>query len=379
VGKRERAGASIEIESGEEGLIMGETAKPAPGQPGVRVAAIVEFISRALVSVGVPPEDAGQVAALMADSDARGGDAHGVFRLPQYVKQIQDGAVNPRPNIRIVNDRAGTALIDGDNALGHLVMKRAAELAVEKARKCGVGWVGTRRSNHAGPAQLYPRMAAARDMIGLYFGVANANVVPPWGGTEALLGTNPIAIAVPALRHPAIVLDMATTNTAFGKIRLKAQRDEPMPEGWMIDRQGKPLTDPKRANEGFLVPVGGPKGYGLALMIGLLTGTLNGAAFGRNVVDYTVDSKTPSNTGQAMMALDIAAFADVEEFKRNVDEVWEVMKSSPTLPGFDEIRLPGERSEDIYRERMAQGVPLGVPLRKVLDELADRLGIQRLQ
>lgn len=357
---------------------MNESAKAAPGPPGVEVPAIAQFITRALVSVGVHQEDARQAAALMAESDARGGDAHGVFRLPQYVKQIQEGAVNARPNIQVVNDRPGTALIDGDNGLGHLVMKRAAELAVEKARRSGVAWVGTRRSNHAGPAQLYPRMAAAQDMIGIYFCVGNANLVPPWGGTEALLSTNPIAIAVPGLRHPSIVLDMATTNAAFGKIRLKAQRNEPMPEGWMIDREGKPLTDPKRAGEGFLLPIGGAKGYGLALMIGLLAGTLNGAAFGRDVVDYTVDSKTASNTGQSILAVDIAAFADVEAFKRDVDEVWDVMKSSPTLPGVDEVRLPGERSENLYRERMARGVPLSPPLRKALDELADRLGIPRL-
>lgn len=358
---------------------MSEPAKAVPNQPAFQVAQIVKFIARALVSVGVSPEDAQQVAALMAESDARGGEAHGVFRLPQYVKQIQEGAVNARPKIQIVSDRAGTALIDGDNGLGHLVMKRATELALEKARRCGVAWVGTRRSNHAGPAQLYPRMAAAQDMIGIYFCVGNANLVPPWGGTEALLSTNPIAIAVPGLRHPSIVLDMATTNAAFGKIRLKAQRNEQMPEGWMIDRQGQPLTDPKRASEGFLLPIGGPKGYGLALMFGLLAGTLNGAAFGRDVVDYTVDSKTPSNTGQAIMAVDISAFADVEAFKQDVDEVWDEMKSSPVLPNFDEVRLPGERSETLYRERMAQGVPLGAPLRKVLDELADRLGIERLQ
>ena len=358
---------------------MSETAKPAPGPPAVEIAEIISFVTRGLASVGIPPEEAGQVAALMAESDARGGDAHGVFRLPQYVKQIQEGAVNARPNIRIVGERAGTALVDGDNALGHLVMKRATALAIEKARQCGIGWVGTRRSNHAGPAQLYPRIVAAQDMIGLYFCVGNANLVPPWGGTEVLLSTNPVAIAVPASQHPSIVLDMATTNTAFGKIRLKAQRNEPMPEGWMIDRQGQPLTDPRRASEGFLVPVGGPKGYGLALMFGLLAGTLNGAAFGRDVVDYTVDSKTASNTGQAIMAVDVSAFADVQSFKRSVDEVWEVMKSSPTLPGVDEVRLPGERSEMLYRERMARGVPLGAPLRKVLDELADRLGIQRLQ
>ena len=358
---------------------MSETAKPAAGQPHVEIAKLIEFITRALAAAGIPPDDAGQVAALMAEADARGGDAHGVFRLPQYVKQIQSGAVNPRPDIRIVSSKAGTALVDGDDALGHLVMKRATELAIEKASQCGVGWVGTRRSNHAGPAQLYPRMAAAQDMIGLYFCVGNANLLPPWGGTEALLSTNPISIAVPASRHPIITLDMATTNTAFGKIRLKAQRGEPMPEGWMIDREGKPLTDPKRASEGFLVPIGGPKGYGLALMIGLLAGTLNGAAFGRDVVDYTVDSKTPSNTGQSIVALDIAAFADVQSFKLEVDEVWDVMKSSPTLPGVDEVRLPGERSEQIYRERMALGVPLSDGQRKVLDELADQLDILRLQ
>jgi L-2-hydroxycarboxylate dehydrogenase (NAD+) len=358
---------------------MSETAKPVAGHPPVEIEILIEFISRALAATGIPPEDARQVAALMAEADARGGDAHGVFRLPQYVKQIQNGAVNPRPNIQVVSDQAGTALVDGDNAVGHLVMKRATELAIAKARQCGVGWVGTRRSNHAGPAQLYPRMVAAQDMIGLYFCVGNTNLVPPWGGTEVLLSTNPIAIAVPASRHPIISLDMATTNTAFGKIRLKAQRNEPMPEGWMIDRQGKPLTDPNRASEGFLVPIGGPKGYGLALMIGLLAGTLNGGAFGRDVVDYTVDSKTPSNTGQSIVAVNIAAFADVQSFKEQVDEVWDVMKSSPTLPGVDEVRLPGEHSEQIYRERMAHGVPLSEAQRKVLDELADHLGIARLR
>jgi LDH2 family malate/lactate/ureidoglycolate dehydrogenase len=357
---------------------MSETAKPATGPALVEIPRLVEFIARSLAAVGVRPEDAGQVAALMAEADARGGDAHGVFRLPQYVKQIQQGAVNPRPNIQVMNSRAGTALIDGDNALGHLVMKRAAELAIEKARQCGIGWVGTRHSNHAGPAQLYPRMASAQDMIGIYFCVGNTNLVPPWGGTEVLLSTNPIAIAVPGAKHPSIVLDMATTNTAFGKIRLKAQGGEPMPEGWMIDREGKPLTDAKRASEGFLLPIGGAKGYGLALMIGLLAGTLNGGAFGRDVIDYTVDSKTPSNTGQSILVVDIAAFADVQSFKQDVDEVWDEMKSSPTLPGVDEVRLPGERSEKVYRERMAHGVPLTEGQIRILDELADRLGVARL-
>lgn len=152
-----------------------------------------------------------------------------------------------------------------------------------------------------------------------------------------------------------------------------------MPEGWMSDRRGKPLTDAQRASEGFLVPVGGAKGYGLELMFGLLAGTLNGAAFDRDVVNYTVDSKTPSNTGQAIVALDIATFADVATFKQQVDEPREVMKSSPTLPGVDEVRLLGEHSAKLYHEPLSDGVPLGGDLRKVLDELADRLGTERLQ
>ncbi|MCU1240370.1 MAG: lactate dehydrogenase [Candidatus Acidoferrum typicum] len=358
---------------------MTETAKPVVSNAGLGIDELKAFVTRALVSVDIPPADAVQVAALMVEADALGSNAHGVFRLPQYVDQIQSGGINPRPTIRILNDKAGAALIDGDNALGHLVMKRATELAIEKARQCGIGWVGTRHSNHAGPAQLYARMAAEQEMVGLYFCVGNANLLPPWGGTEVLLSTNPIAIAVPALKHPSIVLDMATTNTAFGKIRLMAQRNEPMPEGWMIDRQGNPLTDPKRASEGFLVPIGGPKGYGLALMIGLLAGTLNGAAFGRDVVDYTKDSKTPSNTGQVIVAVDISTFADVQAFKQGADAMWDVMKSSPTLPGVEEVRLPGERTAHVYEERMAHGIPLGAELRKALDELADRLGVARLR
>src|ERR1700737_5258012 len=155
---------------------MSETARPVPGQPRVGITELKGFVTRALASAGIPPEDATQVAALMAEADARGGDAHGLFRLPQYVKQIQSGGINARPNIRILSDRVGAALVDGDNALGHLVMKRAAELAIEKARQCGVGWVGTRRSNHAGPAQLYPRMAAAQDMIGFFFCVGKTHL-----------------------------------------------------------------------------------------------------------------------------------------------------------------------------------------------------------
>jgi len=342
------------------------------------VTDLTRFIARVLASVGLPIADAQCVAALMAEADARGADGHGIFRLPQYVKRIQSGGINVQPRIRAIQEHPATALIDGDNAMGHLVMSRAAELAIEKAKTAGVAWVGARNSNHAGPASLYARMPLAHDMVGLYIAVGSANHLPPWGGIAMLLSTNPIAIAVPGAQDREIVLDMATTNAAYGKVKIKAQRNETMPEGWMIDRQGKPLTDPKRADEGFLLPIGGPKGYGLALMFGLLAGTLNGAAFGKDVVDFNRDFSTMTNTGHLIVTVNIAAFVEVPAFKAKVEEIWDLMKSSPLLPGFDEIRLPGERSAKIYQNRMANGVPVSPELQSALDQLADRLGIERI-
>ena len=213
--------------------------------------------------------DSGTLAGLMVEADLRGSDTHGVIRLPLYVRRIRAGGVNAKPNIRVVSDRPSAALIDGDNDMGHLVMRRAAEIAIEKARTTGIGWVGARMSNHAGPAALYVTMPLRHDMIGLYFAVGSNNHLPPWGGSD-LLGTNPMAVAVPAQDEPPIVLDMAPTVAAYGKVRLKAQRGEQMPVGWMIDREGKPLTDPKRADEGHLLPIGDYKGYGLSPTIGLL-------------------------------------------------------------------------------------------------------------
>ena len=249
------------------------------------------FLTAALERLGLPPADAAIVGDLMAQAELQGSDGHGAIRLLPYARRIRAGGINLKPNIKVVQERPGTAVLDGDNGMGHLVMQRAAEIAIEKARHCGIGWVGSRFSNHAGPASLYARMPMAHDMIGLYFAVGNANHLPPWGGLDMLLSTNPIAVAVPAGAEPPVVLDMATTVAAYGKVKAKAQRGEAMPLGWMIDRLGQPLTDPKRAEEGFLLPIGGYKGYGLSLIVGLLAGTLNGAAMGRDVIDFNHDDQ----------------------------------------------------------------------------------------
>ncbi len=341
-------------------------------------ANLEEFIARALGAVGLPEADAREVGRLMTRADLRGADGHGIFRLPQYIRRIRAGGLNVRPVIRAVRETDAVALVDGDNGMGHLVMRFATRLAMDKAARHGVGWVGVRRSNHAGPAALYAMLPLERDMIGLYLAVGNANHLPPWGGVELLLSTNPIAVAIPAGEEPPVVLDMATTVAAYGKVKTAAQRGERIPEGWMIDAEGRPLTDPKRADEGFLLPIGGYKGYGLALVFGLLAGTLNGAAMGRDVVDFNKDDATPTNTGHVIVALDVARFSPVDEFKRCVDAVIRDIQGSKRLPGVERIRLPGERSHATFLERSREGVPLNDTLLGELARLAADLRIARL-
>jgi L-2-hydroxycarboxylate dehydrogenase (NAD+) len=345
----------------------------------VSLAHLREFITRAMTQLGLPPVDAATVGDLMAQAELQGSDGHGAIRLLPYARRIRAGGINLNPEIKVLQERPGMALLDGDNAMGHLVMKRAAEMAIEKARACGIAWVGSRMSNHAGPASLYARMPMAHDMIGLYFAVGNANHLPPWGGLDMLLSTNPIAVAVPADAEPPIVLDMATTVAAYGKVKAKAQRGEQMPIGWMIDRLGQPLTDPRRAEEGFLMPIGGYKGYGLALIVGLLAGTLNGAAMGSEVIDFNKDQSSTTNTGQAILAIDLSAFGDVAEFKQRVDRLVRELRGSERMPGVERIWLPGEQSHERRKANERDGIPIGPALRQQLDTFADEMGLARLQ
>src|SRR5213082_1443871 len=307
-------------------------------------ADLIRFIAAAYRAADIPEAEAEKAAALMATSDISGADGHGVFRLPQYIRRIKAGGLNTRPEITVIRKAKATAVVDGDNGLGSLVVARAVEEAIALARENGVGWVDTRNGNHAGAAAVYAAMPLQHDMIGLYFAVGNANHLPPWGGIDMLLSTNPIAVAVPALAEPPLILDMATTVAAYGKVKVAAQQGKPMPEGWMIDRQGQPLTDP------------------------------NGA----DVVDFNKDDVTPTNTGQAICVLDIKAFAEPTQFKRQVDTVIRQLHGSALLPGFDRIRLPGEDRHQRIAQRQALGIPIPPELRAALDKLAADLAIPPL-
>jgi LDH2 family malate/lactate/ureidoglycolate dehydrogenase len=350
----------------------------AAAETRVSATQLTAFVARAFIAAGLPEAEAQTVARYMVEADLRGSDTHGVIRLPLYMRRLRAGGINAKPNIRVISDRSSVALIDGDNGMGHLVMCRAAALAIEKAKASGIGWVGARMSNHAGPAALYVTLPLEHDMIGLYFAVGSNNHLPPWGGSESLLGTNPLAVAVPTFEEPPIVLDMAPTVAAYGKVRLKAQRGEPMPVGWMINREGKPLTDPKRADEGHLLPIGDYKGYGLSLIIALLAGALNRAAVGREVIDFVKETGKPTNTGQAVMALSIEAFMSPTDFKKSVDTFIRDIRHSRRLPGVERIWLPGEQSHAKSLDRRAHGIPMPRALRESLDGVARDLEIAAL-
>ena len=222
-------------------------------------------------------------------------------------------------------------------------------------------------------------MPLARDMIGMYGAVASANHMPPWGGSERLLGTNPLAVAIPAATEPPVVLDMATTVVSFGTIKKYAVRGEPLPSGWVVGAEGEPVTDPRHAHSGALLPIGGYKGSGLAIVIGLLAGVLNQAAFGRDVVDFTTDVSTETNTGHFIAALDISLFTAIADFKAEVDRCSRELRASPRLPGVDAIWLPGEQRHRRRAERVVNGVPLPSALKQQLDDVARELGLQPLE
>ena len=234
----------------------------------IPTAAVTGLIVDAMIKAGVPMDGATKIAELMLEADLIGADAHGVFRLMQYVQRLKLGSTNPRPNIAVKRTAPATALVDGDNGMGHLVVARAAETAIELARECGVAWVGCRMSGHAGAAGVYATLPLKADMVGLYSAVANANHMPLAGGAEPLLGTNPLAIAIPAGKEAPVVLDIATSIVSYGTIKNHRLQNKPLQGDWMIDpKTGEAVIDPHKSAEALLLPMAGYKGAGLALTL----------------------------------------------------------------------------------------------------------------
>ena len=337
-----------------------------------------EFIAAVLTALDVLPDHASTVAQRMVDADLRGRTGHGLIRLRPYCARIRAGGYNLRPDIQVRSDTPVSALVDGDNGFGQVIVTQAVELAVEKAKTSGIGWVATVHSNHAGAAGIYTALALEAGLGAMYFAVANTNGMPPWGGRERLLGTNPLAVAFPGGgREGAFELDIATTVASHGTIEVKARAGEPLPEGWVADMDGKPITDPARAEEGFLLPIGGYKGAGLNFMIGAFAGVMTGAAFGRDVVEFRHDHVTPTNTGQSVLVFRPDLFISPDEYDTRMSDILHEFRTSESNSD-QPIRLPGDNARATVARNLAAGIPVPANLLTQLNDLARDAGVAAL-
>ena len=338
-----------------------------------RPETLLAFCTAVFEKLGVPHEDALLAADAIVGSNLRGVDTHGVIRMLVYTAKLKGGFVNPRPNLRPLRETKGTALIDGGNGFGQVVGYRAMEIALKKAKEVGVSCVSVRNSNHFGTCAHYSLMAPRQDMIGLAFTNASAQIAPT-GGAEKLLANNPWSIAVPAGRHFPVVLDMANSVVARGKIRQAAKEGRSIPLEWAVDKNGRPTTDPKAALEGFLLPVGGYKGYGITLMVDLLTGVLADSAYGPRVQVLDI-VEAIGGVGHTFMAIDLAAFGELAEFKARVDGYIDEIKGSRKAAGVQVIYVPGEIEFLKEQERRQKGIPLHINIVKDLRQISQENGV----
>jgi len=361
-------------------------------QSEVRVAwePLHEFTKEVFVRVGMPPEGAEAEAGALIWANLRGVDSHGVLRIPWYVENVDKGVMNPKPNIQVIKETPATLLIDADRALGPVVTIFVVNLVIEKARKAGIGWALIKNLTHQGALGYYSQMMAKRDMAGIVF-VCNPPNMAPYGARVAGVHNSPIAISVPAKRHHPLNLDMATSVVAGGKIWLAVDKGVPIPEGWALDKDGKPTTDPKKV--GALLPFGGPKGSGLALMFECLTSVmasnpmLEPALFGKEIGPPVQDKKTkaigerlsyvPRHIQNSVVAaIDIRTFTDVEGYKEHIDNLIDGLKALPKAEGFSEIFVPGEPEERTFVDRSRNGIPLPEGTVRNLRSIAERFGVK---
>ncbi|MCE2448395.1 MAG: Ldh family oxidoreductase [Candidatus Latescibacteria bacterium] len=316
-------------------------------------------------------------AALLTDSlvyaDLCGTHSHGVLRVPEYAEKLTTQGVNPTAKPEVVREGPSFVIVDGRNAMGQIGAALAMREVIDKAAKTGIAAGAIRGSNHCGAMAYFTRMALPHDMIG----IATTNALPtmaPWGGAERLLGINPIAISIPAGEMSPIVYDAAFSGSSHGKIRIYQQKGLRIPEGWVLDREGQPTTDPNAAINGLLAPIGGFKGAGLAMIMGILSSMLSGASYGTELGSIE-EGPTPGEDGHFVAAIHIASFENIERFKSRVDAAIQQIHDCRLAPGFDRVYAPGELEAIRRVEYSAQGIPLNRVTLADLRKTAERLSI----
>jgi LDH2 family malate/lactate/ureidoglycolate dehydrogenase len=310
--------------------------------PGSRIAPerLLDFATKVYETAGMPPADAHIVADTLVQADLWGHQSHGVLRLPWYLARLKAGVCNAAAKSRFVVDGGAVAVIDGGDAMGQVLMVHAMDDAIARAKKHGIAAVALRHSNHFGTALYYTLMAARAGCVA--FLSTNASpAMAPWGGRKKAVGTNPWSWAAPAGSFAPMVLDIANTGVARGKVYLARQKGQPIPEGWAIDADGAPTTDAQAAIDGIILPMAGHKGYAIAVMMDMLSGVLTGSAFASGVAGpYQTDRK--SGAGHLMIVLDIATMQPLSEFNARMEMLIRELKSVPLAKGHDEVFYPGE-------------------------------------
>ncbi len=350
--------------------------------------ALAAFVATSFEKLGVSCDDARLAATIMVTADLRGVDSHGVEMLPRKVGHMKLGLIDPTPEIKVTHETMATAALDGGNGLGEVVGKRGMDLCIEKAKSAGAGFVTVRNSNHYGTAAYFAMMALEHDMIGLSMTNATPLLVPTFGRT-AVLGTNPLSVAAPAGQARPFVLDMATSVVPSGKMAVYRHQGKSIPAGWAIDNQERPMNNPAEVaamlwnrTGGGLLPlggvgeeVGGHKGYGLALLVDILSGILSGAAYGPFVHARRDGQPLPANVGHFFGALAVDAFRPLAEFKQTMDALIQILKDAPKAAGHERIYIHGEKEFELEEERRRNGIPLHPEVVAALQKIAQELGV----
>jgi len=335
------------------------------------------FCCQAYANVGVPADEAEIIAGLLARSDLRGVETHGVTRLPIYILRLQKGYVRKECRLTPVKDKGPTAFLEAHGSMGHIVAYRAMERAIAKAQEYGIGWVSVKDSGHFGVAGLFPMMALDRDYIG-YIVSNSAPMMFPLGGRERIIGNNPMAYAIPADKCPPVVLDFSLGVVSSGKLILARKKGEKIPLGWAVDKEGLPTDDPYEGYEGggSLMPVGGHKGYGMALVHEMLTAVVTGGKWTAAIKSlYEEDESGIQGTCHSFVAIDPDCFIGRDEFKREVDRYIRNVKQSAKAENCSEILMPGEPELKTETERLKNGIPMAPATIGELVALGASLGI----
>lgn len=301
-----------------------------------------------LMKYGVKQKDAKIVADTIVEAEMRGVKSHGINMLPAYLRRIKDGGINIKVEPTIIKEKDFITLIDANGGFGQVAGEMATKIAIEKARKYSLSWIGVRNSNHCGMLAYYTEKIAHAGLIGIM--LVNANpTVAPYGGMEAVLGTNPISVSIPTKNIP-IILDIATSSVAKAKIYRAKELNEKINPEWAIDENGYPTDDPSKAINGVLTPLGGPKGFGLAIIVDVIAGILNNSGFSHYVTSVHKDTTKSQNAGLTIISVSLESFLELETYYQKVNELINLIKASKPRPGFDTIYLPGE-IEAMNREK----------------------------